>query len=291
MVILILVILVAVLTVLLGFNWHSDTSRFELARLAAHKAEFKQKMKFSAIYPGLKVFTDILALVVAIAITADAYAAWGFGGALLAFGAILLGFLLSRALRQVSYDLIEKNLAWLNKYFAWTEILGKVALMGETPRIGSRHELAHLVEQADFMDEADKTLIAGAIKFSEQRLSDVMTPRDQIVFLQQNDSLGPKLIDELHQTGHKVFPVVADDLDHIVGVLRFDDVTVLSLGQRKLKDVMSIAPPTINQQEPLEKALAMMQRQLTNYLSVVNDKGSTVGMVTLGDITRLLFGK
>jgi CBS domain containing-hemolysin-like protein len=35
----------------------------------------------------------------------------------------------------------------------------------------------------------------------------------------------------------------------------------------------------------------MMQRQLTNYLSVVNDKGSTVGMVTLGDITRLLFGK
>ncbi|MDR2524295.1 MAG: CBS domain-containing protein [Candidatus Nomurabacteria bacterium] len=287
----IIVILTALLTALLAFNWHSDVSRFELTRLAVHKPEFKQRLKFLGIFPGLKILVDIVILVLAIAVTAVAFDAMGFVGTLIAFGAILLAFLLSRALRHTAYELVEKNLVWLNKYFAWTEVLGKVALLGDTPRISSRHELIHLIEQADFMDEPDKALLAGAARFPEAKLTDIMTHRSEIIFLQQNDTLGPKTIDELHQTGHKVFPVVDSDIDNIVGVLRFDDVTLLSLGQRKLKEVMSIAPPQLGRHESLETALGVMRRQLTNYLSVTDDKGRTVGMVTLGDVVDVLFGK
>ncbi|GHU08059.1 hypothetical protein FACS189431_3630 [Alphaproteobacteria bacterium] len=286
----ILAILTVALTLLLGFRYRSNMSQFELKRRAEHSPEYKARLRFQAVYPGLRNLVRVFALVAAVAIVSVAFAEWQFVGTLIALGAIGLAFLLSHALVQIFGDLIGRHVVWFNKYFGWAEILGKISLEGGEVRLHSRPELAHIIERADFIDEADKNLLAGAVRLPEVKLADIMTRRSQIVFVNDQEVVGPKLIDELHSSGHRIFPVVSGDLDKIVGTLYLDDVVVVAGSNRALVDAMRPSPPVVSRGQSLLSVLNYLVKQNTTIAVVTDDKGATVGLVTLGDIVAVLSG-
>jgi CBS domain containing-hemolysin-like protein len=286
--IIILGVLALLLALLVGFDYRSDISHFELRRRAKHDPGYKHQLRFAAIYPGLRMLCLILGLVTVVAICCLAWAEWQFVGALIGFGVIMLAILIGRAMRRGMSELIDKRLAWFDKYFAWTEVLGRAIPVNNEPQIHSREELLHIIEKSDFMDEVDRRLIISAMNPSDKKLNDIMTPRSKIVVVKSGEAIGPKLIDELYSSGRKIFPVIGKNLDDVVGTLCLDDITAIDRGNRTPGGVMRPSLPAVDKNQSLVEVLDQMSQQAVTTMVVVDDNGKTVGIVNLDDIISVL---
>ena len=284
-----LIIMFFVLTILLAFRYRPNISRFELERLAKTDRPSKTKLRFLGIYPGLKVFIYALVLVCIVSICAIALFAIGIYGTLLAFGIIVLSLLVARAVHRITNDFMEAHLGWFVKYLGWTEVLGKIALSGDEPKVHSRHELKYLIETGDFMDSADKMLALGSLDFNDKKVSDVMIPREKLITISAKDTIGPKLLDDLHQSGHSAFPVLSGG--NIIGIFSINDALTLEKDDKIITDLMRPAPPIIHKNVSLESALTEMKNSHSCHLSVVNDNDKVVGLLGMGDILSVLFGR
>jgi CBS domain containing-hemolysin-like protein len=278
-----------ILVILLAFRFRTDESRFEINRQAEHNVRYKTTARFLDIYPGLMVLVRALALIDAILLVAFAVLSWGvLGGGAVAFAAILLAWMLGRALHGVAETLIGKHLKFFNKYFAWTSVLGRLSMVGDEPHIGSEHELLHLVDTGDFLDDQTKILLQNALSFRDKTVRDVMIPRDKIAFIHARDPLTPKFLDELFASGHKIFPVVQNGLDHTIGLLYLDDVLPVEQEEKVLTHIMRKCPPPVESTAPLDAVLNQMCEYHSPVLLVEkNDK--IVGFLTLQDVVRALF--
>lgn len=284
-----LVLTGTILAILLSFSFKPQQSRYEINRRAEHERKFKNLARFLEILPGLKLIVAILALADAILLTIFAALDFGvFGGGALALAAIVLAWLLGRALRSVANSLIGAHVEFFNKYFAWAKPLGHLAAAGDEPRIGSENELVHIIREGDFLDDGAKNLVENALNFRDKTVRAIMTPRDQIAFLHAKDPLTPKLLDDLFNSGHKIFPVVQNGLDHAVGLLYLDDVLPVEQEEKILTEAMRKCPPPIDVDAPLESALRQMCEYHSTALLATRD-GKIVGLLTLSDLTRALF--
>ena len=274
---------------LLAFRFRSEQSRFEINRLAEHNKKYRELTRFLDIYPGLLLFVRFLALVMAILLTGLSVTKWGiWAGGAVACGAILVAWLIGRLLHGTMATIIERNLALLYRYFAWTGPLGRLVMVGDEPQIGSETELLHLIDNGDFLDDHSKNLVKNTLNCRAQTVKSVMTPRADIGFIHSRDSLTPKLLDELFSSGHKVFPVINGSIDHTVGLLYLDDVLPLDQQEKSLADVVRKVPPVIDQTMSLEAALQHMAEYHSSVLLVAKD-GKVVGMVTLSSLIRTIF--
>ncbi len=277
------------LTILLAFWFRADQSRYEINRQAEHSKKYRGLAKFLEIYPGIRVLTHLLALVDGIWLSGLAIAEWGeIGGGLVAFAVVLVAWIISRALRTVSSRLIVKNLEFLNKYMGWAGVFSRLINVGAEPQIASEQELLHLIESGDFLDDSTKALFKNSLSLRDKTVADVLTPREQIAFVRSRDRLTPKLLDELFESGHKIFPVVEPDLDHTIGLLYLDDALPLEQEEKNITKTMRKAPPSIDFHAPLESALAQMAEYHTSVLIAEKD-GKVAGLLTLTAINKQIF--
>ena len=59
------------------------------------------------------------------------------------------------------------------------------------------------------------------------KIDEIMTPRSMIESVPMNELLGPLVLDDLHKKGYSRFPVIDGDIDHVVGVLRIQDLLTI----------------------------------------------------------------
>ena len=284
-----LIIICLILAILLSFRYKPEISRFEIERLAADDKKYKNQLRFLEIYPGIRVLVLIIALILASFICALTVITWGFFGSFLALVIIILAFFLGQALNKITKDIIEKNFVWFNKYFAWAEVLGKVNLSPGETKITSKQELMHIIETGDFIEATDKLLLIGALKFIDKKVGDIMVAKGKIVSVKDNDVIGPKLLDELHQSGHLVFPVMKNK--NIIGMLHVEDVIALDQGEKIVTEVMRRVPTTIVAEASLEDALNEMRGDHNCQLLVVSDNDKLIGLIDICDIVNVLFGR
>ena len=277
-----------VLVVLLSFRFRKELSLFEINRLAETNRKYKLMARFLKIYPGILVLTYILALISAILLVIFAAQSWGlWGGLSVSFAAIIVALLMSKLLSGVAQHLIANNFTWFNKYFAWAEMFGRIRVTGDDLKVSSEDELLHIIDSGEFMNEHSKNLIKNAIKFNTQTASDIMTPRDKVVTVNNKDSLTPKVIDDLYNSGHHFFPVIQGNLDKTVGILYLDDILPLGQDEKVLTDVMQRCPSPIDFDTPLDLVLRQMSETQSNILLVAKGE-KTVGLVTLSDMIKAL---
>ena len=277
-----------ILIILLSFRFRESLSRFEINRLSEHSVKHKTLAKFFDIYPGLLIFSRILALIFAILIVIFATQSWGFwGGGILSFIIILICYFIAKALREPAQKLIDSHLQFFNKYFAWTNFLGKMTFANSEPKINSEDELVHVIRDSDALSDATKNRLAGALKFRDLTVREIMTPRDKIAFIHSKDALTPVFIDELFNSGHKLFPVVQGGLDHAVGWLLLDDILPVDQEEKILTEHMRKLPPPVASAALLDDVLRQMCEHHCAALLVAKDE-KIVGMITLGDLVRAL---
>ncbi len=160
-------------------------------------------------------------------------------------------------------------------------------------RLHSREDLSEIIERShDVIGENERTLLVSALAFPEKTVDSVMTPRTVIDFIKQGEFLGPLVLDELHALGHSRLPVIAEDLDHVVGVLHLRDL--LSLDVRRsvtAEKAMEKKVYYIREDDTLEHALAAFIRTRHHLFIVINKNRETVGLLTLEDVMETMIGR
>lgn len=157
----------------------------------------------------------------------------------------------------------------------------------------SREEMINIINKsAHVLSDVEQKLLIGGLSFSEMKVEDVMTPRRGIVSISHDELLGPLVLDDLHATGYSHFPVMHEDIDSIIGVLRLQDVT--NLRQKKsvtAEKTMHAPVQYINNRQTLEHALLDFLRTQQALLVVVDESHKTVGVVMLTDVVEVLLGR
>lgn len=167
-------------------------------------------------------------------------------------------------------------------------------LVHEKPKqVHSHEELAELIEHSkEVVGETERQLLTAALAFPDKTVASIMTPRSVIDFIKHSEFLGPLVLDELHALGHSRLPVVADDLDHVVGVLHLRDLLSLDVKRSVTAEkAMEQKVFYIREDDTLEHALAAFIKTRHHLFIVINKNRETVGLLTLEDVMEVLIGR
>jgi len=160
-------------------------------------------------------------------------------------------------------------------------------------RVDSREELQQLVANSDgVLTPDEKRLLVHSLSFGDKLVGDVMTPRSMIVDIKKTDLLGPLRLSDLHKTGHSRFPVIDEDIDHVVGILHISNL--LTLDNKKSTTAENAMEPKvyyIREDQALCHALAAFIRTKHHLFVVVNEFRETVGLLSLEDVIEVLIGR
>jgi len=141
-------------------------------------------------------------------------------------------------------------------------------------------------EGADTVGEEEIVVLAGVLTFTERTVRDVMTPRMQIVALDEA-ATASEAAARFNESGYSRLPVFRDSLDHITGMVYvFDVLKVEGTDRLPLRPVLAV--PGSRRCADL---LFDMQRERRQLAVVLDEFGGTAGIVTLEDLLEELVGE
>ncbi|XXQ68871.1 HlyC/CorC family transporter [Neisseriaceae bacterium B1] len=155
-------------------------------------------------------------------------------------------------------------------------------------------EFMDLIQQAraqENFDEDTLQRLEKIIKFSELSVRDAMISRSQMDVIKATDSM-ERMITYAVETAHSRFPVIADDKDHILGILHAKDLLKFILNPEQFKLEQILRPAMfVPEGKPLNVLLKEFQEQRNHMAIVVDEYGGISGLVTFEDLIEQIVGK
>jgi CBS domain containing-hemolysin-like protein len=301
MVILCVVILAAMVIVNGVIPKRNTMSRFELERRSklgdktAIAATEREELLIDIL--SLQRILSALLLVIFVTVSVAAFG-WIMGVLLAVVVALEIGAIARLpAWQHRVQSLYEQHESMLLRFVRkYASIIRFMRSMTPNPplraQLDSREELLHLISQSDNLLSSDeKKLIQHGMAFDSKTVEEVMTPRGVIDSISKKELLGPLVLDDLHKTGHSRFPVIDEDIDHVVGMLHIHDLFTLDIKRSTtVEKAMEARVFYIRQDQSLHHALAAFMRTHHHLFIVVNEYRETVGIVSLEDVTEALLG-
>jgi CBS domain containing-hemolysin-like protein len=126
-------------------------------------------------------------------------------------------------------------------------------------------------------------------EFGSLTAGEVMVPRVRITGIPLGST--PQDIRELlGRSPHTRYPVIENDLDHIVGMIHIKDLLRLLLRSEPVAQRHARPLPLVPETAPLDTVLATMRRSHTQMVIVLDEHGGTSGIVTLEDLFEEVVG-
>lgn len=166
---------------------------------------------------------------------------------------------------------------------------GELAAGPEQPRRPEREDLKILFsapKDATVMEKSEQELITQVFEFGETPISRAMTPRIDIVAVDEQESL-ENVTHAYIESGNSKLPVYRESLDNIIGVVYFYDLF------KNPPDLASIVKPVamVPDSNTTADVLRELQRSHRSIAVVLDEYGGTAGVVTLEDLFEELFGE
>jgi CBS domain containing-hemolysin-like protein len=166
--------------------------------------------------------------------------------------------------------------------------------VAELATSASAQELwAMLGESRDegLMDDVAHQLLTGSLRLRARQVRTVMVPRDELVWLHR--SATPAEAEQASVgSGHSRLVIAGDGVDDILGFLHVKDLLTVPaeargrpLPLRLVRRMVVLGPGML-----LDDALLAMQRARLHLGVVVDEAGSTLGLVSLEDVIEALVG-
>lgn len=163
-------------------------------------------------------------------------------------------------------------------------------------------ELAHSEEELRvILSESQRhgALSAGKVNLLENVLDmagrtvmEIMVPRPDIDCLSLHDSWQDNL-ETIYRTGHTRYPLCETDIDHVVGMVHIKDIFLQRVEIKNSADLLKIKREVLFAPEsrPVEALQQDFQQRRLHLAIVVDEYGSTAGLVTLEDVLEELVGE
>lgn len=174
----------------------------------------------------------------------------------------------------------------------WKRLLSKVFRKSADGGI-TEEELVTLVDQAESeggLDQHESRLIRAAIEFHDLEVEEILTPRVDIVAVEDTDSM-EEIAKIFAENGYSRLPVYHEDIDNIIGVIHEKDFHAARY--RGLTSVKEMLGPMLytTGNTKISELLRILQREKAHMVIVVDEYGGTEGIITLEDILEELVGE
>ena len=136
----------------------------------------------------------------------------------------------------------------------------------------------------------EKKIFNNLLKVHRKTVDDVMVPRGEIIFIDQNINK-ENIIKIINKEAHSRMPVVKNDLEHCLGMVHIKDLfkkinnksfNIKSL----LREVIYIPSAT-----PVFNLLQKMKKQNIHLAIVMDEFNSVTGLVTIEDLVEEIVGE
>lgn len=156
----------------------------------------------------------------------------------------------------------------------------------------SEEELKRLVFEQKSLEEKEKRIIDSVFRFGDTLVREVMVPRTDVCALHESTTLR-EAMEAIQRTGFSRFPIYAESLDDVIGMVTAKDVLAALLEPHEgltvadlRRDVM-VVPDTQNALNLLQE----LQRTRTHLVVVIDEYGSMAGIVTSEDLIEEIVGE
>ena len=158
----------------------------------------------------------------------------------------------------------------------------------------TRDELLKLVQDSRrFLEPDTVAMLEGVLDLPATKIREVMTPRTAMVSLQEDDQL-LDILDILIESAHSRFPVFSSDQpENVVGILLAKDLLPFLTDRSSVVDVHALMrqPLFVPESARSDQVLRMLKNTQTHIAIVIDEYGSTAGLVTLEDILEEIVGE
>ena len=234
------------------------------------------------------------------------YIATGFVVVTITYFSIVVGELIPKRIAQTYPEamarLISRPIAFLaaaTRPFVYllsrsTEILLKALQIPEKreSEITEEEIYAVLKEGAEsgVLETEERTMMQNLFRLDERKLVSLMVPISDVVFLDLTQPLSENL-KILSVSGHARYPVIRDDWNHVVGVLRTKTlVKSLVEGEGKsLEDMIDEALFVPESSSALD-LVTQLQKSDSKIALIIDEYGAVLGIVTMQNLLEAITG-
>jgi len=162
----------------------------------------------------------------------------------------------------------------------------------------TREEIREMIETGEregVLGEEEREMLQRTLRFNNTIAKEVMTPRLDMDAISTEASIS-EAIEQCIHSGHARLPVYEGSLDNVIGVVHIRDlVRDRSYGETEDRDLEleDLIEPTLHVPESknVDDLLAEMRSERLHMVIVIDEFGTTEGLVTMEDLTEEIVGE
>ena len=140
------------------------------------------------------------------------------------------------------------------------------------------------------IEHIEHSIVERVFELGDRKVNTLFTHRKDIVFFRTADSW-EEILEKIGKEKHAVYPVTAgNSLDDTIGIVMLKDLfQAVSKQPFDIREYIR-KPLYLNENVYAYKILELFKKHKMHYAIVVDEYGSTVGMVTMDDVVDALVG-
>lgn len=166
-------------------------------------------------------------------------------------------------------------------------------ILGEAGSAVSEEEFKAILSEgaeSGVIEKTEHEMLQRVIRLDDRDVKSIMTHRTEVIFIDVNDTI-EEIRRKVHEAGHSRYPVIDGNPDEIKGIVQAKELLDRALSgealdvARHMKDVM-VLPESASCLQALES----FKKLHINLIVIVDEYGSTQGIVTSSDILEAIVG-
>ncbi len=155
----------------------------------------------------------------------------------------------------------------------------------------SMDELSNAIEMTSDQTVEEKKILSGIVDFVNTEVGEIMRSRVEVVALDEEDNFD-KVREVIMQSGYSRIPVYQENLDNVRGILYVKDVLpYIASGDDFEWTNLCRKPYFVPEHKKINSLLEEFQTQKIHIAIVVDEYGSTLGLISLEDILEEIVGE
>jgi magnesium and cobalt exporter, CNNM family len=157
---------------------------------------------------------------------------------------------------------------------------------------GDLQALIDVGEAEGILEEEEGELIHSIIEFGDTRVSEVMTPRPDIVAVPENATVR-EARDVILDSKYSRLPVYREQIDNVEGMIYVRDLLQYWAEGRENECIKSLVRSVyfVPETKPVAELLEEMQKVHAQLAMVIDEYGGVCGLVTVEDILEEIVGE
>ncbi len=161
----------------------------------------------------------------------------------------------------------------------------------------TRQEIRDIIETGEregVLDEDEREMLQRTLRFNRTIAKEIMTPRLDMTAVPVDASI-QEAIETCVQSGHARLPVYEGSLDNVIGIVHIRDLVRDNTYSEapSAVDLEDVIEPTLHVPESknVDALLTEMREERLHMVIVIDEFGTTEGLVTMEDLTEEIVGE